>query len=320
MMKSDRGQRADCSVRGSALSLGLLCLLGGLFVSHAAAQTPSPTTATPATSAASGALDVKAPAGTIIWVDNLRYGAVPESGELTIRNLRPGSRTLRARLKGKREVTKSVAVAAGGSSVTITLAAPAEAAEVHFQAAEELRERGRHKDAVKEYREAIRQRKGPYAAAQVGLARSLMSLDDYDGAVSAARRAIAAGGRTSEAYTVIANTLRVQGLYDEAAKNYRTALAQGGGVSPEANTGLAITLQEQNQRDESIRRLRLAAAQSNGTEPVIYFLLGTALERENRNREALEAYEKFLQLEPNGRQSAATRSIIKQLRRDVERN
>ncbi|MEP7272909.1 MAG: hypothetical protein ABI882_15515, partial [Acidobacteriota bacterium] len=41
---------------------------------------------------------VTAPVGTIIWIDRLRYGKVPESGSLPIKNIGTGSHTLRSRL------------------------------------------------------------------------------------------------------------------------------------------------------------------------------------------------------------------------------
>jgi hypothetical protein len=51
-------------------------LLSTIFVLAQSEETPS--------------LLIKAEPGTIVWVDNLRYGAVPEGGELTIKNLKAG--------------------------------------------------------------------------------------------------------------------------------------------------------------------------------------------------------------------------------------
>ncbi|MGH9846093.1 MAG: hypothetical protein ACREEM_45915, partial [Blastocatellia bacterium] len=126
-----------------------------------------------AQSPSASSLLIKAPPETVIWVGILRYGKVPASGEMTIRNLRSGGHTIRARLKGKREVTETVTLAASASQTAqLAFTAPADKAELSFQAAEELRERGKHADAIKEYRNAIKLRPG-YTQARLAIARSM---------------------------------------------------------------------------------------------------------------------------------------------------
>jgi len=274
------------------------------------------TVSSPSTTAS---LNIKTTPGAIIWVDTVRYGATPASGELTIKNLRAGNRTVRARLKGKHEATQTVALTAGAkSSIQITFSVPASQAELQFQGAEESRERGDHAAAIKAYRQAIKLKNGIYPTARAGLARSLMATEEYEEAVAEARRAAREqNGIYPEAHTIIANTLRAQGLYDEALVSYRTALAQARDFSPEAHTGVALTYQELNRSEDAIKHFRLAAEQSSDAEPVIYFLLGSLLEREQRAKEAIAAYEKYLQLEPQGKNAAAVRSVLKQLQREI---
>ena len=289
----------------------LFCAMG---VETLMAQTVSPTT--------NSALTVKAPPETIIWVDSLRYGAIPENGELTIKNLSAGSHTVRARLKGKREIARKVSLDADAESsrsrIELDFPEPATKAELAFQTAEELREKGAHADAIKEYRSAINLHPRGYPAARIGLARSLMSNEEYGKAVTEARLAAREhGGVFPEAYVVIANTKRTQGLYDDAIENYRKALDQARGFSPEAHTGIALAFQDRGLTEDAIKHLRLAIAQANDTEPIIYFLLGSALEREFLTKEAVEAYEKYLQLDPKSNQAAALRSVLKQLRREI---
>jgi cytochrome c-type biogenesis protein CcmH/NrfG len=50
---------------------------------------------------------------------------------------------------------------------------------------------------------------------------------------------------------------------------------------------------------------------------VIYQLLGAAYEKQQKYKDAVAAYEKYLQLAPNGNLAPAIRSIIDQLRRDA---
>lgn len=271
------------------------------------------------TPAATATLVIQTAPQTIIWVDALRYGATSARGELTIKNLRAGAHTLRARLKGKREVTQTITLAAGEQrTLPLTLTIAADQAEQNFQNAEELRERGKHAEAIKEYQAALRLRPRGYTPARLGLARSLMASEDYDAALTQPRQALreAPAART-EAHTIIGNIRRTQGFYDEAIISYRAALKLGRDFSPEAHTGLALAYQDRNLAADAIKHLQLAIAQANDTEPIIYFLLGSALEREYRNKEAVTAYEKYLELAPQSAQASAVRSVLKQLRREI---
>lgn len=265
---------------------------------------------------------VKAEAGTIVWIDNLRYGTVAETGELPIRNLKAGTHRVRARLLGKRELTQTVLIKAGKPTTTqLTFKLPARPAEQSFQNAEALREKGKHKDAISEYQTAIKLSKAAYAQARIGLARSLAATSEYEAAVKEARRAIREAATNSmlaaEATTVIANTFRSQGLYEEAFENYSKALTLARDTSPEAHTGLALTYQEENKMAAAIQHFRTAAAQANDTEPIVYYLLGLLLDREGQIKEAIEVYEKYLLLEPNSKFAVTTRSMLRQLKREA---
>ena len=63
---------------------------------------------------------------------------------------------------------------------------------------------------------------------------------------------------------------------------------------------------------------RKALEQLSDSEPVIYQLLGAVYEKQQKYKDAVAAYEKYLQLAPNGSLAPALRSIIDQLRRDAE--
>ena len=268
--------------------------------------------------ASQASLAVRAPAGTIVWVDLLRYGAMPESGEMTIGNLRPGAHAVRARLKGRRELTTMATLAAGErKTLALELTVAADKAELLFQEAEELRAAGKHAAAIEAYRAAIRLRPAGLPQARLGLARSLQVVDGYDEALANVRRALREKGVSpGEAYAILGNLRRAQGFADEAMKNYQLALAQSKAL-PEPWTGLALLHQDQNRPDETIRCYRLALAAANDTEPVLYFLLGNVLEREYRFKEAVEVYEKYLLLDPRGPNAASVRSVVKQLKREI---
>lgn len=308
----------------SASHLLLLALAGALCAVGLAAPRALRQQQAARPAARSSSLIIRAAPGAIVWVDNLRYGALTQSGELTVKNLRPGAHTVRARLLGKRELLEPIQLAPNSvRTLQLTFTLPASEAEKAFQQAETLREKGKHSEAVEEYRHAIKLRNDNYAAARIGLARSLAAKDDYDLAVTEARRAAREAATqptlAAEALTVIANARRAQGLTDEALSSYRAALMRSRGVSVEAHTGLALTYQDLNRPEDAIQHFRTAIAQANDTEPIIYYLLGTLLDRENRAKEALEVYEQYLALDPQSRNASAVRSLVKQLRREVER-
>ncbi|MBO0722696.1 MAG: tetratricopeptide repeat protein [Blastocatellia bacterium] len=271
---------------------------------------------------AASLLTITAKQGTLIWVDSLEYGAVSDSGELTVRNLRAGVHLVRARLKGMREITQTIKLAADSQeSIEVKFSAAADEAEESFQIAEELRERGEHEEAIKAYRKAIKLRpptRHGYPAARLGLARSLTAKADYDRALAEARLARREkSGPYPEVYIVMGNINRNAGYSENALDDYRKALAQAGGLSPEAHTGIAIIYEDLQKPEEAIEHFRLAVAQANDTEPIIYFLLGTALEREYRNKEAVEAYEKYMELAPGSTQAISLKSVVRQLKHEV---
>ncbi len=272
--------------------------------------------------AESPSLLVKAEAGTIVWIDNLRYGTVTESGEFAIKNLPAGAHKLRARLLGKRELSQQIQTKSNApTTIQLTFKLPPSPAELSFQKAEALREKGKSKDAIAEYQAALKQAKMPFPQARIGLARSLMATSEYDEAIKEAQRAAreAAANTTlaAEASTVVANTFRAQGLYEESFENYRKALTLTRNVSPEAHTGLALAYQEENKMEDAIRHFRSAVQQAKETEPIIYYLLGNLLDREGKIKEAIEVYEKFLLLDPTSKFAVTTRSMLKQLRREL---
>jgi regulator of sirC expression with transglutaminase-like and TPR domain len=58
-------------------------------------------------------------------------------------------------------------------------------------------------------------------------------------------------------------------------------------------------------------------AQLSDSEPVIYQMIGAAYEKIEKPKDAVAAYEKYLQLAPNGSYAAAIRSILEQLKREA---
>ena len=263
-------------------------------------------------------LTISTQPGAIVWIDEIRRGTTDSSGKLAITKLKPGRHTIRVRANGFKEV--STPLLPNKRDVEIRLIRTTDQAELTFQEAETAREQAKddaaREKAVELYRAALKLRPA-FPAANVGLARVLLSLNRFDDGL----QQIAAARRTRRAYpeaSAVEGRIHHQASFDDdAIRSYRRSIQEARGVQPEAHVGLALVLEEKGQNVEAIAALRKAIDQLSDSEPVIYQLLGAAYERTQNYKEALEAYEKYLELAPNGSLAPAIRSIIDQLQRDA---
>ena len=146
----------------------------------------------------------------------------------------------------------------------------------------------------------------------------LLDLNDYKKALQ--EIADARDGRPvyPEASAVEGRIYRSAAFWDDAVASFRRAIREAHGFQPEAHTGLALLFEEEGKNEEAAAEFRTALAQLSDTEPVIYQLLGAAYEKMEKYKEAVAAYEKYLQLAPDGNLAPAVRSIIDQLRKQAE--
>ena len=137
-----------------------------------------------------------------------------------------------------------------------------------------------------------------------------------------AHAAIDAARRTrpsyAEASAVEGRLYRDEAFDDEALSSFRRALREAGGFQPEAHVGMAKLYEDKGQFAQAVAEYRAAIAQLSDSEPVIYQMLGAAYEKMEKPKEAVTAYEKYLQLAPNGSYAAAIRSILEQLKREAD--
>ena len=264
------------------------------------------------------ALTITSEPNAIVWIDEIRRGMTDASGKLALTKVSPGRHSVRVRASGFKEVT--LPLLPGRRTLDVKLVATTDEAELLFQQAETAREKARDDEALEKagdlYREALKLRPSN-PAAHVGLARVLMSLNDYKEAhaeIEAARRAKPA---YAEASAVEGRVYREEAFADDAIRSFRRAIREGGGVQPEALVGLAKVLEDKGQFAEAIVEYRKALAQLSDSEPVIYQMLGAAYERVEKPKDAVVAYEKYLELAPNGSYAGAIRSILTQLKREA---
>ncbi|HKG46179.1 MAG TPA: tetratricopeptide repeat protein [Pyrinomonadaceae bacterium] len=254
----------------------------------------------------------------IVWIDEIRRGTTDASGKLTLTKISAGRHSVRVRANGFKETT--AALLPGRRALAVKLLPTTDPAELKFQEAEVTREKARDEPSMKKavdlYREAIKLRPA-FPTAQVGLARVLMSLNDFKEAHAAIDAARKVRPSYAEASAVEGRIYREEAFDDDAIRSFRRSIREGGGVQPEAYVGMAKVWEDKGQFADAIVEYKKALAQLSDSEPVIYQMLGAAYERVEKPKEAVTAYEKYLELAPKGSYAAAIRSILTQLKREA---
>jgi Flp pilus assembly protein TadD len=255
-------------------------------------------------------------ADSVVFINNVRHGVTTDKGELDLPHVIAGSYPVRVRTAGYADWRGPVVVTASGSrTLKVTQQQTSDEPTLRYQKAEALRDKGKNKDAVEEYRQALALR--PFPEARIGMARSLITLQDFQEAEKQIQAAIkTAGGTLVEAQTVLANLRRNQGLGEESIVEYRKALRLARGNSFEAHIGLAIALNEQGNVVEAVKEYRIGIIQDMETEPILYYQLAEILEKAGRTKEAIEAYRNYLRLDPEGEYASAVESIIERLKEE----
>jgi tetratricopeptide (TPR) repeat protein len=296
------------------LMLAALCiLLPGAQV--ASAQR----TKAKAASASVKSIIVQTEPEAIVWLDEVRRGVTDTSGQLEIKDIKAGRHTLRLRASGFKEKTLALLPSQRGQ-LKVPLVRTTDQAELLFQQAETAREKAKDDEsrnaAAELYRSALKIRPA-YAAAHVGLARVLLDSNDYNGALEEIAQARRARPIYPEASAVEGRIQRMAAFINEAIAAFRRSIREARGFQPEAHTGLALVFEEKGMNEEAVTEFRAAIAQLSDTEPVLYQLLGAVYEKMLKYKEAVEAYENYLRLAPEGSLAPAVRSIIDQLRRQA---
>jgi tetratricopeptide (TPR) repeat protein len=268
--------------------------------------------------AAQSAYAVKSEPHTIIWIDGVRRGVTDDSGQLKLNSVTRGRHIVRLRSTGFAE--KAIPVAVFPRVLTVQLTKTTDPAELAFQEAEAARETARDDEARKKaaelYRKSISLRKN-HAEAHLGLARELLELNDYDAALAEVRAARTYRPGYAEASAVEGRIYRNSAYADKAIASYKRAITEAHGFQPEAHTGLGIIYEDQGRDAGAVTEFKTALSQLSDTEPVIYQLLGAVYEKQQNYKEAVAAYDKYLQLAPNGTLAPAVRSMIDQLRKQA---
>lgn len=295
--------------------LALLVSVVSFSAPHAYAQQRQRKTAPVATKS----LTIRTEAKAIVWIDEVRRGVTDVNGQLKIEKVTAGRHTLRVRASGFAEKVIALSPTQRGQ-LSVKLSPTTDEAELLFQQAESAREAARDEEskraAAELYRQALAKRPR-FPAARVGLARVLLDSNDYKSAYEEIDRARSVRPVYPEASAVEGRLLRMDADNEAAIDSFRRAIREARGFQPEAHTGLALVLEDLGRNEEAAAEFRAALAQLSDTEPVIYQLLGALYEKMEKYKEAVAAYEKYLELAPEGSLAPAIRSVIDQLRRQA---
>jgi len=120
------------------------------------------------------------------------------------------------------------------------------------------------KAAADLYRDAIKLRPNR-PAAHLGLARTLLELNDFRGALAEVKEARRYRPIYPEASAVEGRIHRTSAFMDQAIESFKRSIREAHGFQPEAHTGLALVYEDQGQYDEAVAEF------SNGASTVVRY-------------------------------------------------
>ena len=265
-----------------------------------------------------------------VWLDEVLRGTTDEGGKLEIKLITAGVHKIRVRADGFKEVSQNLTAVQKGS-INISLVETTDQAELTFQEAERLSTSDREK-AIAAYRKAIGLRP-KYAEANLALARVLSAKNDLDGALKAIANARKARPAYAEASAVEGRIYVTEGDEEKAIAAFKRAITEGKGFQPEAHTGLGLLYKEKAEAAGSsgdyeaeeanyalaVKSFGSAIKQLSGAPDAVtlYQFLGLAYEQMKKYDDAIAVYEEFLRLFPDSSESAAVRSFIVQLKKQM---
>src|SRR6185503_403209 len=95
-------------------------------------------------------------AGSVVFINKVRHGATNDKGELDLPRVKVGSFPVRVRTVGFVDWNGAVVIAAKGNrSLKVTQQPLSDPATLYYQKGDDLREKGRNKDAIAEYQQAL---------------------------------------------------------------------------------------------------------------------------------------------------------------------
>jgi len=171
-------------------------------------------------------------------------------------------------------------------------------AELQYQLGSLLYDETRYQDALVSFEQAAQSTDRDMAIrARKGVVRTALKIAEFKRAHAEAERLRAAAPTDADALALYADALWSAGLFDEADKGYRDALARSP-QSSRARYGVARSLAATNHLDEALDAA-LAASAAAPRDGEIHALVGDIYERLHRFAQAANSYRNYINLLPN---------------------
>jgi Flp pilus assembly protein TadD/predicted aspartyl protease len=171
-------------------------------------------------------------------------------------------------------------------------------AELQYQLASLLYDETRYQDALLSFEQAAQSTDRDMSIrARKGVVRTALKVAEFKRAHAEAERLRADAPTDADALALYADALWSAGLFDEADKGYREALARSP-QSSRARYGVARSLAATNHLDEALDAA-LAASAAAPRDGEIHALVGDIYERLHRFAQAANSYRNYINLLPN---------------------
>lgn len=190
----------------------------------------------------------------------------------------------------------------------VQAAAPAQAkadpAVVAYNEAAALANDGKNAEAIAKMEEAV-SLKAEFAAAYQALARLYARTKDHAKAIDAANKALAISGDDSDMFALLAGEYAASGQKEKAAEYRKKAPADANALFNEA----ARLINEG--KDSQAEPLLKQAITANDQMGAAYYELGMLCVRTGKNADAKTNLLKYLELDPNGKEAATAKEMLK---------
>jgi tetratricopeptide (TPR) repeat protein len=201
--------------------------------------------------------------------------------------------------------TKDIELTPASAAVKSTAAAAGpDPAIVAYNEGAALANEGKNAEAIAKIEEAA-SKKADFSAAYQALARLYVRTKDYAKAIDAANKAIAVTGDDPDMFSVLADAYAATGQKEKASEYRKKLPANANALFNEA--ARLINEGKDNQAEPLLKQAIVA----NDKMSVAYYELGMLYVRTSKNADAKANLQKYLELEPNGKEAATAKEMLK---------
>ena len=163
---------------------------------------------------------------------------------------------------------------------------------------------GKNDEAIAKMEEAA-SKKPDFAAAYQALAKLYYRTKNYPKAIESANKVVAITGDDEEMFAVLADSYTATGQKDKAAEYHTKLPADANSLFNEA--ARLINEGKDNQAEPLLKQ----AITVNDKMGIAYYELGMLYVRAQKNAEAKANLQKYLEVDPNGKDAATAREMLK---------